>query len=43
MEPQLKSTRLIDGEVKGIMDNYGYDKRKISSVKFMFILISHVN
>ena len=21
MEPQLKSTRLIDGEVKGIMDN----------------------
>ena len=22
MEPRLKSTRLIDGEVKGIMDNY---------------------
>ena len=22
MEPQLKSTRLIDGEVKVIMDNY---------------------
>ena len=21
MEPRLKSTRLIDGEVKGIMDN----------------------
>ena len=22
MEPRLKSTRLIDGEVKGIMDNF---------------------
>ena len=30
MEPRLKSTRLIDGEVKGIMDNHHYHSIKLS-------------
>ena len=32
MEPRRKSTRLIDGEVKGIMDNYHYPVRIITII-----------